>query len=287
MNQKVIVVAFRKHLERLGYSKNSVLMLPNLLNDFLTFTNKNYKEIEQEDILSFRAHLQQRPNKRRAGGLSESYITHHIYSIKIFYQWQQEKRNILINPASSLVFKSPKSKEREILSQEEIKQLYQVSETLKEKALLSVFYGCGLRRSEGENLDLKDVKFRTGILYVRKGKNSKRRAVPMSKKVNQDLQHYVYKTRFSVENETAFFTNNNGERMKGQTHSRALKQLLNRTLISKQISLHNLRHSIASHLLEQGLSVEYVREFLGHKHLETTQIYTRINNKNLWNLNST
>ena len=106
----------------------------------------------------------------------------------------------------------------------------------------------------------------------------------MSKKVSQDLKNYVYKERFTSENETAFFTNKTGTRMRGLTHSRILKELLNTSKISKTISLHCLRHSIATHLLESGLSVEYVRDFLGHKHLESTQIYTRISTAQLCNL---
>jgi integrase/recombinase XerD len=262
-------------------------MLPNCLNDFLGFTAKRVQNIITQDIKNYHKHLQERPNKRRAGGLSESYIHHHIYSLKLFFAWQEEKGIVTQNPISCLTFKTPVSKQREILTKEEVLTLYKSCETLKEKAILSVFYGCGLRRSEGEQLDLKDVHFRSGILYVRKGKNSKRRAVPMSEKVNQDLKNYVYKERFTSENTTAFFSNHLGTRMQGLTHSRALKKLLESSKVTKDISLHCLRHSIATHLLESGLSVEYVRDFLGHKHLESTQIYTRISTAQLWNLKTT
>lgn len=279
-----IVFQFRQYLTHVGYSRTSLLMLPNCLNDFLGFTSKIVQNITTQDIKNYHKHLQERPNKRRAGGLSESYINHHIYSLRLFFGWQLEIKALNECPISCLTFKTPISKPREILTKAEALILYESSETLKQKALLGVFYGCGLRRSEGEKLDLKDVHFRSGILYVRKGKNSKRRAVPMSEKVNQDLKNYVYKERFTSENETAFFTNQLGTRMRGLTHSRILKELLNTSKISKTISLHCLRHSIATHLLESGLSVEYVRDFLGHKHLESTQIYTRISTAQLWNL---
>lgn len=286
-----IIKQFKTHLERLGYGKSSVQMLPNCLKEFLTFTAKSVQEIKTKDILNYHNYLQERPNKRRTGGLSESYINHHIYSLKIFFAWQEEKGAITENPVSSLSFKKPTTKPREILTREEIKQLYKSTETLKEKAVLSIFYGCGLRRTEGEKLNLKDIHFRAGILYVRAGKGNKRRAVPMSKQVNQDLKNYVlYERTVSLsfgegqKGEEAFITNQIGTRTSGSSYNNILKKLLEKAGIKKEITLHCLRHSIATHLLESGLSVEYVRDFLGHKHLESTQIYTRVNNKQIFTL---
>ena len=280
-----IVAQFKIQLERLGYSKTSISMLPACVKEFLRFTTKELIKIESIDILNYYHYLQERPNKRRAGGLSESYINHHIYALKLFFGWQEEKGIITENPISNLEFKAPTSKVSEILTQEEIKTLYNICETLKEKAILSLFYGCGLRRSEGEKLDLKDIHFKTGLLYVREGKGSKRRAVPLSIKVSQDLKNYSLKERIFQENETAFICNRIGRRTSGSSYNNILKLILERANIKKEITLHCLRHSIATHLLESGLSVEYVRDFLGHKHLESTQIYTRINNKQLWAVN--
>lgn len=279
-----IIKQYRTHLERLGYSKTGISMLPACTREFLEFIKKEVYEIESKDITAYHQYLQERPNKRKAGGLSESYINHHIYSLKIFFAWQEEKGAITENPISCLSFKKPTTKPREILSTEEIKALYEACENYKERAVLSIFYGCGLRRSEGEKLDLKDIHFRSGILYVREGKGSKRRAVPMSKKVNWDLKDYALKERFPAENQTAFICNGIGKRTSGSSYGNILKKLLEKAGIKKEITLHSLRHSIATHLLESGLSVEYVRDFLGHKHLESTQIYTRVKNKQLWNL---
>jgi len=279
-----IIKQYKTHLERLGYNKSSVSMLPACTKDFLEFTEKEVDNINSTDITAYHEYLQERPNQRRTGGLSESYINHHIYALKLFFGWQQEQGNITENPISSLVFKSPTTKPREVLTSDEIKQLYEATETLKEKAILGIFYGCGLRRSEGEKLNLKDLHFRSGILYVREGKGSKRRAVPMSEKVNQDLENYALKERFAKPDETAFISNRIGTRTSGNSYNNSLKKLLEKAGIEKEITLHCLRHSIATHLLESGLSVEYVRDFLGHKHLESTQIYTRVKNTQLWNL---
>ena len=289
-----IIQDFRKHLQRLGYSKSSVQMLPGCVAEFLKFSQKTSTEpsevtmrkIVSKDITAYHEYLQERPNQRRAGGLSESYINHHIYSLKLFFAYQLEIGKLATNPISSMEFPRPKTKPRAILTLEEMEMLYGVSKNHKEKAVLSLFYGCGLRRTEGENLNLKDIHFISGILYVRQGKGSKRRAVPMNEKVSRDLKTYALMERNPKGGETAFMTNRIGTRTSGNSYNNILKKILERTDIKKEITLHCLRHSIATHLLESGLSVEYVRDFLGHKHLESTQIYTRVKSKQLWNLNS-
>ena len=287
MKTTAIVKQFRIHLERLGYSQTSISMLPSCLKEFLECQgHSQLKNITSADIVQYHEYLKERPNKRRAGGLSESYINHHIYALKLFFQWQLNNGSLSECPISSLEFKAPISKPREILTQEEIKLLFEATETLKERAVIALFYGCGIRRSEGEKLNLKDIHFRSNMLYVREGKGTKRRAVPLGPRVKKELWNYATKERFNKENETAFICNKTGTRMKGLSYSRLLNKVLERAGIKAVITLHCLRHSIATHLLESGLSVEYVRDFLGHKHLESTQIYTRVKSKQLWNLNS-
>jgi integrase/recombinase XerD len=280
-----IINAFKNHLQTLGYGKSSINMLPTCLKTFLEYTLKEVEEIIPEDIINYYQYLQERPNQRRSGGLSESYIHHHIYALKLFFAWQMETGAIITNPISGLAFKSPSSEPRKVLTTEEIQQLYKACETLRERAVLGVFYGCGLRRSEGVKLNIEDIHFKSSLLYVREGKGSKRRVVPMSEKVKQDFENYALKERFAAEGETAFICNSKGKRTNGDYLNTLLKDLLKRSSINPSgISLHNLRHSIATHLLESGLRVEYVRDFLGHKHLEATQVYTRITKAQLHRL---
>lgn len=275
--KKEIISQFKSHLERLGYSKSSILMLPKCLQEFMQVQHISKVElITSADITKHYEYLQTRPNKRRPGALSESHINHHIYALKLFFKWLEANGKITINPISGLEFPSPKTKPREILSTKEIKQLYNQCETYKERAVLSIYYGCGLRRSEGIKLDVKDVHFRTNLLYVREGKGAKRRVVPMSEQVKNDLQNYVLTERKAKANETAFLVGKMGRRIDPNRVIRILKKLLEKAQIEKEITLHGLRHSIATHLLENGLSVENVRDFLGHSFLESTQIYTRI-----------
>lgn len=142
--------------------------------------------------------------------------------------------------------------------------------------------GCGKtqqhhRRTEAVRLNTRDIHFKHQLLYVREGKRAKRRAVPMPVKVSEALEAYYLeeRTQVNTKDTDAFMLNRTGTRMSGDSYNRRLKEIAARTAIRREISLHYLRHSIATHLLETGLPVEYVRDFLGHSHLEATQIYTK------------
>lgn len=271
---------FAAHLERLGYSEGSQRMLPRCVQEFLYRQEQeefyDLSQLTSTDITDHHEYLQQRPNLRRPGGLSEMMISHHVYALRLFFSWLQEIRLIESNPMSTLRFGKPTSEKREILTQQEIHLLYEACVSMKERVTLHLFYGCGLRKSEGENLDIADLHFRSRMLYVREGKGKKRRAVPMTETITEELKAYCHQERKGRLNERAFMVNERGVRMRGESHSKVIKQLTQRAVIEKQITLHGLRHSIATHLLESGLSVEYVRDFLGHEHIDTTERYTHI-----------
>jgi len=284
--EEKIIESFKQNLSDLGYGKSTQGMLPKCVEEFFSQTTKELQEIDKTDVLAYYAYIQNRPNKRRPGALSESMINHHIYALKLFFSFQMEEGAIREDPMSTLTFPTPQSNPRQTLTQTEIKELFEACETYKERAVLSLCYGLGLRRSEAERMNLEDVNFKTKLIYVRQGKNKKRRVVPMNERVAADIRGYIQKER-QVKDEKALILNTRSHRANGNNLNNTLKGILTRTTIKKELSLHCLRHSIATHLLENGLSVEYVRDFLGHKHLESTQIYTRIRSRQLWSLNTT
>lgn len=254
-------------------------MLPECVSNLLNHSKKEPHHITPNEIQHFYHYLQTRPNKLKAGALSEQYINHHLYALRTFFNWLEENGEIAENPISTMKFKSPERNQRQPLTQSEINQLFASCKDPKETALLHLFYSCGLRSSEGTALDRKDVHFQKQILYVREGKGAKRRAVPMTRKVAEELETYSQTT-----DSKSFMANKEGNRMSGDSCNRLLKKILERTEIKKEVTLHHLRHSIATHLLESGLSIESVRDFLGHGHLETTQIYAKVNRKQLQKL---
>jgi integrase/recombinase XerD len=284
-----LVKNFADHLHRLGYSKGSQRMLPKCVQEFLYRQERNelndLTQLTSSDILDHHEYLQQRPNMKRPGALSEMMIAHHVYALKLFFNWLQELRLLEENPMSALHFEKPTSKAHEVLTREEVTSLYEACETLKERAILHVYYGCGLRRNEGVKLNINDIQFRNKMLYVREGKGGKSRAVPMTEKISEELKAYCYQERKSKPNELAFLINQRGTRLHGNDANKLLRAIIQKSDVlhlATKVSLHSLRHSIATHLLESGLSVEYVRDFLGHAYLESTQRYTHIKNAAAW-----
>lgn len=297
-NQTEITENFKNHIQQIGYSKNSQYQIPKCVEEFLNqIKGLNIQKISQQDILNFHEYLQSRPLKRRIGVLSESMINHYLYSLKTFFSWLEQTEQIKYNPISNIKFKRYKTNSREPLSKEQIKQLFEVASTSKEIAVLHLFYSCGLRRTEGENLNINDIHFSKNLLYVRKGKGAKRRVIPITEKVKQELGNYLNndklvkplqvncKENYKEVCEKAYMVNSMGNRMRGDSYNLILKQIVRKSkideTIGEEISLHHLRHSIATHLLENGLSIEFVRDFLGHSHLESTQIYAKVFDKQL------
>jgi integrase/recombinase XerD len=154
----------------------------------------------------------------------------------------------------------------------------------RDRAMLAIFYGCGLRRNEGVSLDVGDIDFNKSVLHVRKGKNYKERLVPISKTNLKYLTEYVYDHRRELtlggKQEALFISYKLGRRMHGQSLNLRLKRLQYYSedveLNEKEIGLHTLRHSIATHLLQAGMKLESISRFLGHSSLDSTQIYVHL-----------
>jgi site-specific recombinase XerD len=276
-----IIHQFKSYLYQVGYSNTTQRMLPACVAEFIEQQGiTDLRWIEQEKVKAFYQWLQIRPLKYRPGGLSEMMISHYVYALKTFFSWLEVTGQSDYNPISGIKFKRAKAGNREPLTLPEITQLFTAVTSLQELALLHLFYSCGLRRSEGEALNCSDLHFKTGLLYVRAGKGAKRRVVPMTEKTVLDLEAYYLQDRCNAQTKTvkdmeAFLLNRSGGRLNGDQCNQRLKDLVNRSAIGKEITLHHLRHSIATHLLQGGMQLEQVRDFLGHYYLETTQIYAK------------
>jgi integrase/recombinase XerD len=293
--------AFAQYIAKIGYAKGTRRFLKDHAREFLLDMEQkriiSLEKVQPEHIKEHYSHLEQRPNKNTGGGLSSVSLGHHVYAIRTFFNYLQATEKLNTDPMSGLVFPSPQHGERTVLTEGEIKKLYDAAENLRDLAILSIFYGCGLRAEEGEKLSVRDVHFRQQLLYVREGKKKKRRVVPMSVKVAEDLKNYYYhertyyaersgldrRSRSAPADAEAFFLNNAGTRMRKANLRLRIKRMAekNPALAGKEIALHSLRHSISTHLLERGLDLEYIKEFLGHTYLYTTQRYTRISQEQI------
>ena len=288
-NYQELSNSFYRYQTQLGYIKETCRTRQLYLNEFLSWLEQNgistIDNVQAYQIQAYYHYISNRPSKQKEGNLSEKYIITIMKSISQFYTMLQTKGEIETNPVSSIKLDYPRNERtRTILSQKEIDQLYQACKSIEERAILSLGYGCGLRSGELENLNVEDVKLRSSILIVTKGKGNKRRVIPMSKGVKEDLSKYNnYRRKVKVRTK-AFILNSRDRRMREYTYNKHLKSLLEKAKIKKNITIHNLRHSIASHLIEQGIPVGQVRDFLGHSQLETTQIYTHINKQQIRDL---
>jgi integrase/recombinase XerD len=151
--------------------------------------------------------------------------------------------------------------------------------------MLALYYGCGLRLNEGASLEIKDIITSSKILHVRKGKRYKERLVPMAQKNFEELQLYVNYGRPQLlqqeKTDGLFIGANKGVQMSKQSLYIQIKQLARKAKIKKKVGTHTLRHSIATHLLQSGMKLEKIQEFLGHQGLDSTQIYTHLVNEGI------
>ena len=289
--------SFREWLDILGYAESTVYNLPNHIRELFYFLEQNninhITELDNYIIKEHYQNLKLRSNDRKGGGLSNGSLNKHLQALYKFTDYLRQSGRLVL-PTLNIDWETDDTHEIETLTQAEIQLLYKATYgynennklepfNARDRAMLTVFYGCGLRRNEGYHLDLSDIDFDRRILHVRKGKANKERLVPFNKTNSQYLQEYIYDSRPQIvfdKRNNAFFISQKGNRMNAQSMAIRLKLLQQRTddlqLQEKNVRLHVLRHSIATHLLQNGMPLEKISKFLGHNSLESTQVYTHL-----------
>lgn len=272
----------------MGYAATTVYEAPRYIHEFLHFLEQHkchhVKDITNKLVEQYFSHLSERKNLKHGGALSENYLRNHLRTIRWFSRYLRETTGKSFE--TDIHIQKTGIKPKIILTGKEIKSLYDITVDTalggRDRAMLAVYYGCGLRKNEGVNLDLKDILFAKDMVYVRKGKNYKERYVPMPGKVKSDLQTYVTYARPALMRSggdaAAFFLGATGKRITGSGLYERLKTLKTQAGITRPAGLHALRHSIATHLLQDGMKLEQIATFLGHSSLENTQIYTHLAN---------
>lgn len=284
---QLLLNSFDEMVKACGYRQTGNTYQSNVREFLCYLENKGMlklKKLQAIDMVAYYEYITTRPNQRTEGVLSSSSVSNHMFSVDLFFDLLIElklidKKIILPKHARN------ESQPRNVLTIDEIKSLYNVCENKRDKAILSIAYGCGARRREINTLNVIDVQLSKGILVVRCGKNDKRREIPLSNTIINDLKDYLINERhiyFKDNNKQrteSFLVNNKGKRMNGDHINDRLKELIakinNTEMTSKQITLHCLRHSIATHLLDNGASIEFVRDYLGHAEIDTVQVYTK------------
>jgi integrase/recombinase XerD len=296
--------SFKEWLDVLGYAPVSVYNMPLQVRELLHYLeSENITSIKELDVKHIKGHygkLKERGNARRGGGLSNNHLNKHIQALRKFTDYLRQVGRLTL-PELQIKNEEADAKAIAVLTEEEIQLLFKSTYKIQEqphhnlsaaqveamqardRAMLAIFYGCGVRRNEGVNINVGDINFDRSILHVRKGKNYKERFVPISKASLKYLQDYIYDQRPELlrgSKTEALFLSMQCKPLNGQTMLLRLKYLQHQTenaeLIEKEIGLHTLRHSIATHLLQAGMELESIARFLGHSTLESTQIYTHL-----------
>ncbi|PHQ86152.1 MAG: hypothetical protein COB65_01510 [Thalassobium sp.] len=261
--------------------------------EFLGFLENNrildVRRIERKHTNKYYDLLCTRQKHRGKGFLSQGSINGVLSTLRMFSIWLQ-KTNVLSSsfdiPANSKIEKQGNNLfalKREICTTDQIKLIYNACNSNCERSIIAIAYGSGLRRLGLVQLEESDVNFVAGNLVVIESKNNKTRHVPISDFFLNVLKEYsLERLRILSKHKRkskAFFIDTVGQPITGEMLNTTLKRIISRTkdqaLIKKQITLHCLRHSIATHLIDDGQTFEYVQSFLGHSQVDTTTIYAR------------
>jgi integrase/recombinase XerD len=279
-------------LNTLGFSGGVVTDYRDRVKDFFEWLQtKNINAVNiitQKNITDYFDYLQTRKSKRANRALSVSHLNHNFLAIDKLCEFLHQMG--MSQAPTPINYRIKPDKEQRIkniqpLTKEEIKALQNnisnafsdmpfIKKEAKQEQLKLIFvlyYGCGLRRNEGYKLTVNDIDFEKKTIFVKQGKNYKDRIVPMNNSVCKAIEHYIYNYRNlqKVKHKRLFLSTTG-------TLNNSLQNLQMLTDIDKKITLHILRHSIATHLLQAGMSIESIALFLGHSSLESTQIYTHL-----------
>jgi integrase/recombinase XerD len=268
------ISAFKEALQAERYAANTIDTYTDALRVFLRFCNDSAPaEITEAHVQRFHV------DYILANGHSASYQNQAINAIKLFFK-RLEKRSV--NP--DLLWRPRRAKPLpNVLSMAEVKQILEAPVNLKHRTMLSLIYACGLRCGELLALKPHHIDAERRLLVVRRAKGNKDRVIPLSDKILDVLRTY-YKTAqpkmFLFEGQAE------GEMYSARSLQKVLKMACDKAGITKPVTLHWLRHSYATHLLEAGTDLRYIQELLGHSSSKTTEIYTHVSTSALQKIRS-
>ncbi len=285
----LLLQGFTEWLELLGYSALSIPGLTGAVKSFLSHQEDHEKrslsQLTATDANHFMELLQTQTGQRTGRPFSAGHINKQVQSLKLFSRWIRDTGRSEIGFTLGRLEES-RSKPT-WLTKQQIQGLYEATGDnllgIRDRAMLAVFYGCGLRLNEGASLELKDIDSNKKILHVRKGKQYRERYVPIAEKNFEEIKLYIDYARpqllQEIKTEALFIDANKGRAMQKQSLYIRIKQLSRKAKLKKKIGTHTLRHSIATHLLQSGMKLERIQQFLGHGTLDSTQIYTHLVNE--------
>lgn len=268
------LLEYERFLRSKRFAESTIKTYVGSMQIFLNyFKDKPMSQLSNQDIIAFNN------DYVLAKRLSGSFQNQIVNAIKKFFL-VVENRRIDIE-----AIHRPRREQKlpHVISKDEVKKILEAPRNIKHRAMLSLIYACGLRRSELLNLKPVHIDSKRKLLIIEQSKGKKDRVVPLSTKIIDLLREYykVYRPK------TWLFE---GQELGTQYSARSLQQVLRQSVekckIHKPVTLHWLRHSYATHLLESGTDLRYIQTLLGHKSSKTTEIYTHVSTNNLQNIRS-
>ncbi len=273
-SREKLLKQFKRHMHSSRYSESTIKTYSEALGVFFRYFNDRLlDEISNQDLVNFNHDYILKNN------YSEAYQNQFVNAVKLFYNKIQHKKMDIE------MIERPRREKRlpHVLSKDEVKLIIECLNNIKHRAMLSMIYACGLRRSELLHIKLTDIDSKRGVVVIRQSKGKKDRIVPIGDKLLELLRTYYKTNRTKV---YLFEGQNPGEPYSERSLQLVLKAAVDKVNIKKPVTLHWLRHSYATHLLESGTDLRYIQELLGHNSSRTTEIYTHVSTRNLQQINS-
>lgn len=261
-----------KQLRLKGYSSKTRKVYIGHVKRLSLKLKKHPSEITNEELQSYLLNLLKNDEK------SHSYVNQAVSAIKFLYCE-------VLNRFFDVNLPRPKKEKKlpDVLSQDEVIKILNSVENVKHRAILVVVYSSGLRISEVVRLKINDIDSNRMMIHIRQAKGKKDRYVILSEVALEELRRYIRK---NPKDDWLFPGGTDGKHLSERSVQKVFERAKNKAKIQKEVSVHSLRHSFATHLLEGGTDLRYIQKLLGHNSIKTTEIYTHISKKDISRIKS-
>lgn len=293
MDKEDIISEYKKYLKIKNYSERTIKKYEKHIYEFLNYLEKEegirrVADITREKIRKFISKVYTSRRQRDGKAVSVSLKEGKVTAIKNFFKYLVRTQKILYNPSHDI--ETPRRSGRkmpEVLKEKEIIKLLESIKgaeplDLRNRAMLETFYSTGIRNNELRNIKVCDVDLESGEVIIREGKGyfgKRERVVPLGRMATAYVEEYLKTTREKLVKDKRteiLFVNYKGDRLSRESINKMVKQMGKRAGLKKEVKAHMLRHTCATHFLKGGADIRYVQELLGHRNLESTKVYTKI-----------
>ena len=260
LNGSDLILRFEQEMKIRNFSPRTIKSYSYYITEILKYTRKSARDINSQDLKNYLEYLVDQ-NK------SESTLNIAYSALKLYFGKILHRRFFIFLPRAQTEKRLPV-----VLSKKEIKRILEGIVNRKHKLIISLIYSSGLRVSEVVKIKVQDLNFENNTLFIKQSKGQKDRITIFAKKLGIELKKYIKDGNV----QGILFKSNQSRLLTTRTVQKIFSQALESAGISKKASCHSLRHSFATHLLENGTNLRYIQKLLGHQKLETTQIYTQV-----------